>query len=254
MLGRRKKILCYVMVFDQIDIIKHSLDFLTTKANFLDIVVLENPSPNTDQIKKLINRYGKNKLIKRYYLFEQNITGNAFGVVLTTELQRLKKSHYVLVTDGDLVSEDSGWLDEEINILKRHKEVFTCGLSLDMKNLPLKSFPDAKSWIPPDINSYNDFYEAYTGAHLLLVRGTELYEFIKWRNENDLDFVDGELHRFCYEVLGKKWSRTKKSKAYHLTWDLYHDKENPYTKMKTEQNFHDTWYHNRQASYKLTEY
>ena len=250
----RRKIPCYVLIFDQLDIIKSSLNFLSKYSNRLDLIVIENPSPNTAKIKKLVDSLGQSGLVKRYYLFDKNITGNAYDTVLTKELDEIKKSPFVLITDGDLMADNPGWLDEEISILKKHKGVFACGVSLDMSNLPLASFPSAKNWIPKDIAEHKDYFEALTGGHLLLVRGKEFYDFMKWKDKNNLYFVDGFMHKYCYEILNKRWSRTKKSKARHLTWDLYLDKDHAYTKLKTEKSFHETWYHRRGASYSLTNY
>lgn len=249
----RKRIPCYVLIFDQVDIIKQTLSFLTQYANKLDLIIIENPSANTPQIKELVGELGRARLIKRYYLFDQNILANAFDIVLNREHEIIQASRFVLVTDGDLISE-KGWLDEELRILRRRRDVFACGVSLDMANLPLASFPSAQDWIPPDMDAHSDYFEAYTGAHLLLFRGNELAGFLNWKNANNGYFIDGEMHRYCYEQVHKKWARTKRSKAYHLTWDLYLDKENSYTRHKVERSFKDTWYHRATASYHSFEY
>jgi hypothetical protein len=251
---RRKKITCYVLIFDQVDIIKRSLDFLVQYANKLDLIIIENPSPNTPKIKSIVDTYGKSGLIKRYYLFEKNITGNAYDIVFNVEKEIIKNSPYILITDGDLYSKDEDWLKEELNILKQHPEVFACGVSLDMSNLPIKQFPDAANWIPPDKGTFPDFFEATTGGHLLMFRGGQFYEYMKWQANNKLNFVDSIMHRYCYEVLNKKWARTKKAKAYHLTWDLYRDKRHPYTVLKISKTHEETWYHKQKSGYKLTEY
>jgi hypothetical protein len=249
-----KKIPCYVLVFDQVEIIQKSLAFLTKQSKKLDLIIIENPSPNTPKIKKIVDSLGQTGLVKRYYIFNENITGNAFGAVLNNELGLVRQSRHIVVTDGDIVCQNDSWLSEEKAILKRHRDVFACGVSLDLVNLPLETFSSAKDWIPADMDIFDDFYEAYTGAHLLLFRGKELASFLDWRSKNKLNFVDGELHKYCYGELHKKWARTKTSKAYHLTWDLYADKKHPYTVMKTSKVFQDTWYHNRDAPYRLTNY
>lgn len=242
------------MVFDQVDIIKKTLDFLVKYADRLDIVVIENPSDKTPDISKIIDSYGEQGLISRYYLFESNITSTAFDTAINAELQKVRKAPFVLVTDGDLVVRNKDWLDEEVAILKHNPGVFACGISLDKSNLPLAVFPAAKDWVPPDKQSYPTFFEALTGCHLLLFRGGEFWNFMKWKNEKNLNFVDGTIHHYCYEILGKKWARTKHAEAYHLTWDLYRDKKDPYTKLKTKKSFQDTWYHDRKSEYTLKMY
>lgn len=253
MLGRRK-ILCYVLVFDQVEIIKKSLDFLTKYANRLEIVVVENPSTNTPEIKQYVEELGKKKLIKRYYLFKENITSNAVITVFNKELELIKARPYVIITDGDLVSSDKYWLDEELHIMKHHPDIFACGISLDMSNLPIAAFPEAANWIPPDKSEAADYYEAPTGGHLLMMRGEEFYEYSRWKDINDVQHIDSEMLKYCYNTLNKKWARTKRSKAYHLTWDLYADKNHPYTKFRSKNSFKGTWYHKKTASYSLNSY
>jgi hypothetical protein len=251
---KRKKILCYVLIFDQVEIIKKSLDFLSQNSSKLDLIIIENPSGNTPKIKKYVQQLGKKRLIKRYYLFDENITSNAMVAILDKEIDRIAKSPYTIITDGDLISNDQDWLGEEMKILKNNKNVFACGISLDMSNLPIKAFPEAKSWIPPDVSEQPDYYEAATGGHLMMLRGKDFAEYIRWKNENKVLHIDNEMRKYCYDLLHKKWARTKKSKAYHLTWDLYADKNHPYTKFRSQKSFKETWNHSKKAAYKLYEY
>lgn len=254
MLFAKRKIPCYVLVFDQIEIIRKTLDFLTKHADRLDIVILENPSKNSTEIKGIISTFGQQKLIRRHYIFDKNITGSAFTAAITRERYKIKKNEYVIITDGDITSKDAGWLDEEISILDKNRDVFACGISLDMSNLPLTNFPEATDWIPADKCSQEDYYEVYTGAHLLILRSKELIQFMHWKVKQDLPFVDGILHRYCTEEVSKKWARTKTAKGYHLTWDLYFDMDHPYTKFKMSKTFQKTWYHDRTSPYTLIEY
>jgi len=251
---RKKKIPCYILVFDQTEIIKKTLDSLVKKVDKLDIVIVENPSKNTSHIKKYIEELGVRGLVKRHYLFEKNITNNALRMIFLEERKLIKKSKYMILTDGDLVPDNENWLEEEIEILKQHRDVFGCGISLDMSNLPLETFPDAVGWIPPDKQEFDDYYEALTGGHLVIMRGKEFDMFSTWRDQHKLPQIDGQMHRFAYEVLHKKWARTKRSKAYHLTWDLYHDKNHPYTRMKMEKSFQETWHHAEESPFTLTSY
>lgn len=251
---KTRKIPCYVLVFDQLEIIRKSLDFLTAYSKQLDIVVIENPSKTTPQIQQYVSQLGSKKLIRRYYLFDKNITSNAYDVILAHERQNIQYAQYVLVTDGDIVCPDSKWLKEEKHILKRHQDVFVCGTTLSLSNLPTATFPEAKNWIPQDMAQHRDYIEALTGGHLLLFRSSELLDFIDWKDKHDKHFVDGVLHRYCYDVLGKKWARTKKTNTLHLTWDLYSDLDHPYTKLKTGKSFQDTWYHSKTSPFTITNY
>jgi hypothetical protein len=243
-----------VLVFDQLEIIKKSLNFLSKYSDRLDLIIIENPSTHTPQISNFINGLGKKKLIRSYYLFEENVTSNAMVTVLDETLSLIAKSPYAIITDGDLISSDTGWLDEEISILSKNREVFACGVTLDKSNLPIKAFPEAAGWIPPDVSEQPDYFEAATGGHLMMLRGKDFAEYIRWKNENKILHIDDEMRKYCYQTLGKKWARTKKTKAYHLTWDLYADKNHPYTKFRSKKTFKETWDHKKQTAYKLTEY
>ncbi len=254
MLFEKKKIPCFVLIFDQVEIIRKTLDFLAEYKDRLDIIALENPSDNTPEIKKMIDEFGKAGVVKRYYLFDKNVTGAAYTAAIKNEMESVRKSPYAVITDGDVTVDNGDWLKEEIKVLKKHKDVFAIGTTLDKVNLPLETFPEATGWIPEDIHEYPDFFAVNTGAHLLLLRGQELADFIAWKDENDLQFVDGTLHRYASEVLHKKWARTKNAKAYHLTWDLYFDRNHPYTKMKLDKSFKATWHHSDTSDYKLTSY
>jgi len=250
----KQKIPCYVLIFEQTEIIERTLHFLSSYVSDIEIIVIENPSKNTPKIKKMMDKMGKSGLIKKHYLLDKNVTGNAFSLIIEKEADYIKQRKYVMITDGDIDSQDKTWLKEQKNILKKHRDVFACGISLSTSNLPLKTFSDAKSWIPADMNETKDYFEAFTGIHLLLMRSKELLAFMSWKAQHNLPFVDGNMHGFCYNELHKKWARTKNATALHLTWDLYQDKNHPYTKFKLAKSFKKMWYHQDTADYSLTEY
>lgn len=254
MLPFKKKILTYVLVFDQYAIIRKSLDFITRFSDRLEIVVIENPSTASQKIGKLIDQYGKNGKVKRHYVFKENIAANAFWVVLEKERNEINKHSLVMLTDGDLVCNDDSWLEEEINIIKNNSSVFVCGISLDMSNLPVKTFSDATNWIPPDLSERDDYFETRTGLHLLTLTSQNLLGFLDWVKGRDTPFVDSTMHYYCYDVLKKHWARTKKTKAYHLTWDLYSNLDDAYTKLKVKKSHKDIWYHQNTADFNLKEY
>ncbi|MFZ1301789.1 MAG: hypothetical protein WAQ27_04435 [Candidatus Microsaccharimonas sp.] len=238
----RKKIPLYVVVFDQIEIIKKTLDSFAPLADRLDIIVIENPSDNSKEIGKLITSYGNKGVIKRYYKLNENIAGNGFRVVIQNERKVIKSAKYSLITDGDLELDSVAWLDEQLSVMKKHPDLFTCAITLDKSNLPLKNFPESINWVPDDIQEHEDYFQAYTGAHLLMLRSKELLSFMDWLIKNNHSFVDGQLHEFSENILGKKWGRTKQTQAIHLTWSLYHDLDHPYTKFKLAKSFHETWH------------
>lgn len=253
-LHKKTKIPCYVMIYEQLDIITKCLDSLTQSNNELEIIVIENPSTNSKEISKYVHSLGKRGLIARYYQLDSNIAGNAFSMVLLSELEQIKKSRHVIISDGDLVPSSESWLNEELAVLKRNREVFSCGVTLSKSNLPIATFPESTHWIPDDIAETPNYIEALTGAHLLAFRSKELVQFLSWINKEQLNFVDGNLHKFAYDVLHKKWSRTREASAYHLTWDLYSDLKHDYTVFKTSRSFNDIWHNNQTAAFTKTDF
>lgn len=242
---KKHKIPCIVLVYDQTDIIAKSLSFLIRHYKDLDIYVVENPSSNSDKISKLVSDVAKTGNIKAHYRLEENITGNAYALIAEELREKIYKSKYVLITDGDVTCDNTEWLKEELMILDKHQDVWCCGISMDLSNLPLQTFPDARSWIPNDISIQVDYYETITGIHLLLNRTKDFFEFLDWKTQQGLNFVDGNMHKYCYDMKHKKWARTKQAQAYHLTWDLYADARHPYTKMKTDKSFKDHWHNGK---------
>lgn len=251
---KKRKILTYVLVFDQVEIIRKSLDCLTKYSDQLDIVVIENPSPSSPKIKVMVDSYGAMGKIKRYYKFKENIAANVFSIILEKERQAIKKHGLVIVTDGDLTFNDSSWIKEERDILKNNPSVFACGMSLDLSNLPIKAFPEAASWIPNDVSVHEDYNENITGLYALMFSSANLLDFLDWFKGVSRPFVDSTLHSYCYDVLHKQWARTKTAEAYHLTWDLYQDKSHPYTKFRTSKTHQETWFHLKKSGYTLKEY
>jgi len=156
---------------------------------------------------------------------------------------------HLLLTDGDLITKDKAWLSEELSILDHNPEIFACGIKLDMANLPTRTFPEAVHWIPPVIEEKENYDEVLTGMNLLMFNADEFRRFLDYRRKHGLKILDGHLHRYCYRVLKKKWARTKKSTAIHLTWNNYNDLENEYTRLKTAKTLLETWNHNLYSSY-----
>jgi hypothetical protein len=196
---------------------------------------------------------GKKKIWK-YYLFNENISNNAFAETLEHARRtylNYETFPFTIVTDGDLTVSDSGWLDEQMNILKRNPDVFVVGSTLDMANLPLKTMPESKNWIPPVRAIHPDYLETWTGLWLLTFRTIDLREYLEYRSNTGGKFLDSNLHAFC-NAKHMKWARTKRSKSIHLTWSLYHDLSHPYTIMKVK-NAGTIWNHNRTCGYQLFE-
>jgi len=246
----KKKIPCFVFIYHQIDFIKQTLDFLLDYTEEIEIYIVENKSINTEKIiQPYISNLVNSGQVKKYFLFETNITNNAMEMVLESPEINLNNSEYVLLTDADLVPNNKDWLQEEISILRNNTEVFCCGINLDLSNLPVDVVPKAVNWYPPAKATYDDYIEGVTGHHFVLMRTGELKSFLDYMHKSHLKYRDSEMHRYCYHVLNKKWARTKQTQARHLKWDVVKVSAHPYLQRK--QLVKDIWNHNFYCSYEV---
>jgi hypothetical protein len=246
------KIPCAVIVFYNADIIFKTVEFLLHYSDRLDITVIENKSIHTDSlIKPYMLKLVKEKKISHYVLFEQNITMNAFRVTFEHGVIDLSGNEYVLITDGDLIVNNSDFLSEQLAIMTHHPEVFACGVSLSKHNLPLNIYPNAGTWIPNDFNEYEDYFEAVTGFHLTLMRAEPFLDYLTYSKRMNHKILDVFMHQYCYGVLGQKWARTKVSEAIHLTWDVYADSSHPYQQWKSTLDLYHHFVHDRYCPFEV---
>lgn len=248
----KNKIPCILLIYYNFEIIKKSIECLLKHKETLDLIIVENKSSFTDSaIKPFVIDLIKKQEANKYFLFDKNISNNALELVFDSREINTEGSNYIMLTDGDLTVESGDWLAEELFILEKNPDVFCCAISLDTSNLPLKTFPDAIHWIPPDIKIEDSYIEAFTGVHLLVFRTQEFKNFLQWRKENNVKFVDSVLHEYCYKVAHKKWAKTKKHLAKHLTWDIYNDLQHSYTKLKTSKTLEQIWNHNLYSPFEV---
>jgi hypothetical protein len=244
------KIPTFVLIYHDPPTIRASLDWLTSFRDRLDLIVLENPSESTEgEIRPYIEGLLARGHVTDYYLFDENISNNAFEVALRADQDRWRAAPYVMITDGDLVGPEAGWLEEEIDVLVRHEDAYACGLSLHMDNLPVAEFPEAVHWVPSPRAIHDDHHEGLTGVHLLLMRSEGLAGFLDHQRSKALPFRDSVMHKYAYEELGQRWTRTKDSLARHLTWDLYAQPDHPYREMKTSKSLDEHWRHDRYCGF-----
>jgi hypothetical protein len=226
-----KKILCISLIFHDFEIVKKFIDFIITIKDQADIVLIENYSEASSKIKDVCLDLLKSQSIIRYYLFDENIYGNAIKTFLFNGDIDLSKYEYILLTDGDMSCSDSTWLQQQLNIINNNKDIFCCAMDLLTDNLPLSTFPDSKKWIPHPTSLENDFIECPTGVHLMLIKSDIYIDTINWLNKENRLFTDFDMLDYC-RILKKRWVKTKNVKAYHHTWDAYADLNHPYTKIK----------------------
>lgn len=245
------KIPCIVLIYWEFDFIKTTIDYLLKYTQELDLYVVENSSKNTNTVIKpyildLINQ----QKIKKYFLFDFNISNNAMEMVLNSEELDINDSKYILLTDGDLLPENDEWLSEQLKILENNLDVFCCGLNMTLTNLPVEVIPSSVNWYPKPLEIHEDYEEGMTGHHFMMLRSRELKLFLKYQQKNNLKYVDSVIQAYCYSVLGKKWARTKVSKVRHLKWDIV-NKNYDHSYLNKKRLVRQTWYHDFYSSYEV---
>ena len=108
-----------------------------------------------------------------------------------------------------------------------------------MTNLPI--IPGSSSWVPAPLNITDDYIEGASGVHLMTLKNENL-----WLVKNTT-FLDSNIRTSVYSKK-KKWVKTIKNKAYHLTWDLYFEGSDYYKYKLTNT---DIWNHNNVCDYKI---
>lgn len=245
-----KKIPCIVLVYYSTEVIKKSLDFITKASDKLDIIVLENRSENTEKlIKPYLSKLLECKKISMYVEFLDNITNNALEEFFDTNIIDLNAYENIIITDGDVLGDSNEWISEEENILKNNPEVLVCGVDLKTDNLPLETFEEAPKWVPKIINSYDDYSECPTGMQLLMVRTKIMPGFFDYMERKEEKFKDSAMFDYFYDELNKKWGKTKINRVQHLTWTIYGDLDDPYTKYKLSRSHTEHWHHDRYCDF-----
>jgi len=230
-------------------VIEATLLSLQPYGNRIDIIVVENPSKFSHLIGDVVKKFTDCGLVAKHYRFEENITGNAMLTILRNEID-LARYPYLFISDGDIIAYRDGWLEEIIQAMDRHPDVFALGANLDRCNLPLSTMPEARGWgagaRPID---RGDYFEGRNGFQMTCFRGRELKELIIYLDEGNLEFRDGVLEDYCYKVRGQKWGITKYTTFRHLTWDSYSDLGHPYTRFKASKTFEEHWVHRNVSAY-----
>lgn len=241
-----KRVSILMLVFSDVDIAVRSMDAITKVSAVADIHVIENRSRTAGTC---IRDAAMLRLavgdIASYTDMRDNIGNNAFELILQSVPNLWADSDYVVITDGDLVPDGTGWLEEQCSILEYHPEIWACGITLDMTNLPVSAFPDAVNWVDPGVDR-EDYRLASTGLCLLMIRTSDLVQFVEWHKEHSrYRFGDTVLRKYAKRVATRLWAATRRSQARHLTWDRYADRDHQYTQYKTLRTYAQVWRHHK---------
>jgi hypothetical protein len=219
--------------FNNFDHITKSYESLYDKN--IDYFIIENYSDNSDKIKDFF----KEKNLVGYIQFERNISHNAVSTFVNDYVSLLEQYDYITISDCDLTVEDSKEMFQEIIKNLDFKDVIVSCSDLTMINLP--NVLGSESWVPPPIVITKDYIEGDSGVHLMTIKRENLWVI------KDKTFLDSNL-RNSVQSTKKKWVKTLKNKAYHLTWDVYFEGSD-YYKFKLDNI--NIWGHNNFCNYEV---
>ena len=227
------KHICVLVCFNNFDHITKSYESLYDKN--IDYFIIENYSDNSDKIKDFF----KEKNLVGYIQFERNISHNAVSTFVNDYVSLLEQYDYITISDCDLTVEDSKEMFQEIIKNLDFKDVIVSCSDLTMINLP--NVLGSESWVPPPIVITKDYIEGDSGVHLMTIKRENLWVI------KDKTFLDSNL-RNSVQSTKKKWVKTLKNKAYHLTWDVYFEGSD-YYKFKLDNI--NIWGHNNFCNYEV---
>jgi len=227
------KHICVLICFKNLEhIIKCYESFYNSDIDFF---IIENYSNNSEKIKE----YFIDKNIIGYLQFEDNISHKAVSTFITDYENLLNKYEYITFSDSDLTVENSKETFNEIIKNLNLENVMVSCVDITMVNLP--NVPGSQSWIPSPLNVTDEYIEGASGVHMMTIK-QENFELIK-----NIKFLDSVLKNKVYRNK-KKWVKTLKNKAYHLTWDLYFEGSDYY---KFKLSNPDIWNHENTCDYKI---
>lgn len=204
--------ICVFLAFRNVNDIKMSFDSMYHDE--MDFIILENHSDNSDEICE----YFKDKKLRGYIKYEDNAALCAFNIFIRDHREILLEYDYITITDGDLYFYDIREAFNEIRDGLDKEDCIIASASLYNGN----NYSNKNRII--GVDSYNDIMRDRTvefGCH----EGKTQCNVMTLKKENlslieDMYFGDTHVFRKV-QSWGKKWYRTSRCLAYHLTWDLY---------------------------------
>lgn len=203
--------------FDLIDF--HIKSFENLKSLESDFFIVENISSNSKSIESYFMSEKNRELLIGYIRFEKN-TSNALMFFIRDFQHILEKYEYITITDGDLLFDDPLNMQKEVFKNLNYSDVAISSVDMKLDNLP--NIPGAQTWVPKGIiNQERQYNEQWTGIHFMTFKKNNLYLL------QNIRFLDSNIANNVARN-NKKWVKTISNKAYHMTWDMYNDRNDYY--------------------------
>jgi len=236
-----------VSIFYHVDAIKAVFDTILKQDRLAnDIFVIENPSSYTESdIKPFIMDLMDKGHIKKYFLTDRNITHHATKMVLLDKHVNFLKTDYIMITNGNISTQDTTWLDQEIGLLEKFPKLFMTAVPLNMDNMP--SGKDGYVLPMHGTNSTKEYDYGFTGKHMMLFRSHEFKTMMDVILKKG-DYIDADIHNYM-KTHGKTCGVLFNPKFHRHTWDLYKEKNDPYIAVKESYTLDEFWGHNEYCGY-----
>jgi hypothetical protein len=236
----KPSLLLLINCFFNVSLIDRCLESIqkSSKTNFtVDIVLLENPSKYSHNIKLLTSKYN----IYKHYICNDNIEGNIFTLYMEKYRDTIEKYTYIAMTEGDVVLEENA-MEEAIEILERNdSRVGNLSIDIEMNYTKYYNLP-IREWIPV-ARQIEDYDVGPTGFQCIVFKRDFVLDFFGELRKNTLCAPVALGNRVFYGLSDSNltlytqkrntlWVRTKKYKLDHIGWEMYIDMNNEYVKEK----------------------
>lgn len=239
---RREKVLVLAMAYFNYHDVNKTLISLSKqdKVEFIDVILLENPSKYSVQMKKV----AEHPIVQRHYIADENVEGLIMQEFVRQNQDFVFKYKYIAMTESDVVL-DYNSISESLHLIRIIKDVGVVSVNLRLDNLQIPPLPpEAVNWVPPAIE-HEIFLEGPTGFQMIIFPRDNLKLFLNALVHNELGngialgngpyhgISDSNLAQF---LIDRKliWARTKNSSLLHIGWEHYKDPTDEYWMHKND--------------------
>ena len=213
------KIACAFLAFRNLDVIKMSLESIIAESENceyeIDIYVIENHSEFTEgEISPYLDSLIKTKKIHGYAKLNENVTNNAYHLLIDCNLIDADQYTHIIFSDGDIFV-PKGTIKEQLNILNTCPETIACGVSVDYENWTLSSKLDQAKELKKKRDHALTLNKPYvvvpSGFWFAMFKTSDYRKIYNILNMNGLRVHDGIIQRLARHLYRREWVQTRLS-------------------------------------------
>jgi hypothetical protein len=210
------KILIIGRCWKFLDFLIPTVDSILNYNDNVDLIIIDNFSSRSDNIKSYCNRLLKSKDILAFISMDNNYYGNVWNINKYL-INIFEKYEYICMTDLDLklINPQHNWINKLTDILDRNPGIGA--VSCDVEPMPPFSNGFEFSMYHPELKFENEnFWKINTDGCFYTVRKNEFLKFLQ--SDLDIQFGPGMhgYNEFC-DTIGKSYGRTDII-FYHYGW------------------------------------